>query len=106
MNPIKDHNFANDPNLIRSTLEYELKYRKEGYTYKTIPDVDELGLETHWVRDYELDTKMPDVAPNFQEVRGTYEQVSTVAVKMNEAQMRSGFIFYTFFPEVLTPTLT
>lgn len=105
MNPLTSHNFANDPDLVPSTLVYELKYRKEGYTYYNQPDVDEWGFLTQWVRDPSIDAKNPDVPPNMPDipVRGTYEEISALAVRYNTVQQQSGFIGYLFFPERITP---
>ena len=106
MNPLTTHDFANDPDLVKSTLVYELQYRKEGYSYSNQPDLDEHGFLTQWVRDLDIDAKNPEVPPNFPATapRGTYEDIAATAVRYNELQQQSGFIAYMFFPELITPT--
>lgn len=98
--------FHEDPNLVPSTLVYELMYRKEGHRRMNQPDLDEWGFPTDWVRDRELDAKVPDVPPNFAPVRGSYETIAKEAVRLNATQQQSGFSFFHFFPDVLTEAPT
>lgn len=88
-----------------STLVYELRYRKEGYSYSNQPEVDEHGFLTQWVRDHDRDRNNPDVPPNFpaEAPRGTYKDIAEVAVRYNQMQQQSGFIAYLFFPDLITP---
>lgn len=108
MNPLTSHDFANDPDLVPSTLVYELAYRKEGYTYSNQPELDENGFLTQWVRDFASDAKNPDVPPNFpsEPMRGTYADVSAVAYRLNQSQQQSRFMTYLFWPELITPVAT
>lgn len=68
---------------------FELRYRKEPLRM----------VRGQWVPDAEAADQLPDRPPQFEPMVGTYRDVSRRAVYLNEAQTRSGFRHYLFFPE-------
>ena len=70
-------------------IPFELKYRREAY--KTV--------QGKMVRDTAKDAELPDTPPQFHACFGSYQHVSREAVRLNEVQLRSGFLHYLFFPE-------
>jgi hypothetical protein len=68
---------------------FELRYRKEPLKM----------LRGVWVTDPVMADLLPDRPPQFDPMVGTYRDVARRAVYLNEAQTRSGFRHYLFFPE-------
>ncbi len=73
-------------------LMFDLCYRKQvrnrmGGVWVTEENEDELK-------------KVPDVPPGFAPLRGFHGEVARKANELNNAQERSGFTRYFFFPEV------
>ena len=71
-------------------LVFDLCYRREAY-------IKERGK---LVRHEAGDARLPEVPAQFSKQRGSYNEVSATATRLNDAQMRSGFLSYLFFPEV------
>jgi hypothetical protein len=77
---------------VSGGLLFELRYRMEAY------DKDTRG---RFIRNSEKDASLPDIPPQFQNARGSYDKVAVHAVRLNEIQRRAGFLHYLFFPEVV-----
>ncbi len=77
---------------IAPPLTFDLRYRKEARS--------KVGgkMKANPGRYAEL----PDVPPQYESTVGDYSAVAKVAVRLNDAQLRSGFLDYLFFPEVST----
>lgn len=71
---------------------FELRYRKEA----------RIRTRGKMVRDEVRYAALPDRPPMYRPLAGAYQTVSNEAVLLNETQLRSGFLDYTFFPEVDT----
>ncbi|MBK5238952.1 MAG: hypothetical protein JJE28_07580 [Actinomycetales bacterium] len=71
-------------------LTFDLRYRKEAY----------IKVKGKMVRNSEQDGSLPDRPAQFATTRGSYGYIATLAARLNEAQYRSGFLHYLFFPEV------
>lgn len=71
---------------------FELRYRKEA----------RVRTRGKMVRNQDRFAALPDQPPMYRPITGDYQTVSNEAVLLNEAQLRSGFLDYTFFPEVDT----
>lgn len=74
------------------TLSFELRYRKEARNKNA----------GKMVRDQDRYKTLPDVPPSYRAARGGYKYVASRAQVLNDAQLRSGFLDYLFFPEVAT----
>lgn len=77
---------------VAPPLTFDLRYRKEARSkgagkMKANP---------------ERYAELPDVPPQYAPTVGDYGVVAKVATRLNEAQLRSGFLDYLFFPEVST----
>lgn len=72
-------------------LLFDLRYRKECYEIKA-------GQKPRRLSD--RDRTLPDEPTWFQPMRGNHGPVHEKATKLNEAQTRSGYLDYFFFPEV------
>lgn len=68
---------------------FELCFRKEMLT--------RVGLV--WVRNESAEPSLPDVPAQFIAKTGSYYVISREASRLNDAQHRSGFQHYLFFPE-------
>ena len=79
------------PEPLRA-LTFRMAYRKEGQVQRA----GKMRL------DEERFASLPDVPPQLNDVSGAYSTVSAESVKLNDAQLRSGFLDYLFFPEVVT----
>lgn len=78
--------------IAAPTVTFELRYRKEARSKvggKMKPNPERYA-------------ELPDVPPQYSATMGNYTKVATVASRLNEAQLRSGFLDYLFFPEVDT----
>ena len=53
-------------------------------------------------RDEDRYKSLPDRPAQYTPLKGSYREVSNAAVGLNEAQLRSDFLDYLFFPEVET----
>jgi hypothetical protein len=42
--------------------------------------------------------ELPD-QPDFERMRGSYSKISAEAIRLNEIQLRSGFLWYLYAPE-------
>jgi len=73
-------------------LTFELRYRKEA----------QIGTRNKAVRDSDRYNALSDTPAQFNAVKGGYPIVAAAAARLNEAQIRSGFLDYLFFPEVIT----
>lgn len=74
-------------------LTFELRYRKEAY-HKVRGKLERLE---------ERDRQLRDIPPDFSESRGAYNTISAIANRLNQAQLRAGFLDYLYFPEVCPP---
>jgi hypothetical protein len=87
--------------MTATSLQCELRYRKEA-----TKRVNGRGEPEAWVIDEERKAKLAAIPSMFEETKGSYSDVSRVAVRLNEAQIRSGFIDYLFFPEPVSASAT
>jgi hypothetical protein len=74
-------------------LTFELCYRREAYHL----------VKGKMTRLESRDDALPTRPAWFQPMRGTYQSVSATACRANEAQLKSGYLDFLFFPEVATP---
>ncbi len=75
-------------------LTFRLAFRKEPHAMRA----------GKMRRVVERDAELPDTPPQHNDVTGPYGVVAAEAVKLNDAQLRSGFLDYLFWPEIVTPT--
>ncbi|MDN3309579.1 hypothetical protein QWJ90_01405 [Microbacterium oryzae] len=74
----------------------------------------ELGFRAHpgqivsgvrgkrFIEEPERAATLPEIPPQFEQMTGDYPTVSKRAVELNEAQTRSGFQHWIFFPETIS----
>lgn len=74
-------------------LEFELHFRREAYK----------RVGGKFVRDEDRDERLPERPEAFVPRRGSYTYVSNEAVRLNDVQMRAGFLDHLYFPDVATP---
>lgn len=78
---------------MTTALTFELDCRKEA----------QKSVKGAYVRDDARYEELPERPAQFTPVVGSYQVVSANAVRLNDAQLRSGFLDYLFFPEVKSP---
>ncbi|QPE05301.1 hypothetical protein IT882_04330 [Microbacterium schleiferi] len=75
---------------VIAPLKFELRYRREAYKV----------VGSKLVRDAERDATLPERPPQFTPLVGDFSTVHDRASELNDAQVRSGFRHYFFFPEI------
>ena len=71
-------------------LTFELAYRREAYTI----------VRGEMVRDEARDKSLAERPPQWSPLTGFHGQVQERADELNNAQRRSGFMHYFFYPEL------
>ena len=73
----------------KKVVVFELHVRREAYK----------RVGGKFIRDSDRDQKLPERPGAFRTLRADYPTVSAEAVRLNEVQMRAGFLDHLYFPE-------